>query len=92
MKFKVSTKDVFAKSAIIAEVSEALVSKSSYGCLASDYWDILPKDSAQDHSSQPPNKRILLPAQVRLSVDLFVLVDFFLLLFCYIARFRSNIC
>ncbi|XP_047946943.1 DNA-directed RNA polymerase IV subunit 1 [Salvia hispanica] len=64
MKFKVSTKDVFAKSAIIAEVSEALVSKSSYGCLASDYWDILPKDSAQDHSSQPPNKRILLPAQV----------------------------
>ncbi|KAL1547569.1 DNA-directed RNA polymerase [Salvia divinorum] len=64
MKFKVSTKDVFAKSAIIAEVSEALVSKSSYGCLASDYWDILPKDSAQDHSSQPPNKRVLLPAQV----------------------------
>ncbi|XP_057811820.1 DNA-directed RNA polymerase IV subunit 1 [Salvia miltiorrhiza] len=64
MKFKVSSKDVFAKTAIIAEVSEALVSKSSQGCLASDYWDILPKDSAQEHSTLPPNKRVLLPAQV----------------------------
>lgn len=64
MKFKVSAKDVFAKSAIIAEVSESLVSKSSYGGLASDYWDILPEDSAQEHSSLPSNKRVLLPAQV----------------------------
>lgn len=72
MKFKVSAKDVFAKSAIIAEVSESLVSKSSYGGLASDYWDILPKDSTQEHSSLPvpSNKRVLLPAQVRMSIDL----------------------
>ncbi|KAH6759605.1 hypothetical protein C2S52_022863 [Perilla frutescens var. hirtella] len=64
MKFKVSSKDVFAKSAIIAEVSEALLSKSSNGSLASDYWDILPKDSSQEQSSLPSNKRVLMPAQV----------------------------
>lgn len=75
MKFKVSAKDVFAKSAIIAEVSESLVSKSSYGSLASDYWDILPEDSAQEHSSLPSNKRVLLPAQVRMSIALFAWVD-----------------
>lgn len=75
MKFKVSSKDVFAKSAIIAEVSEMSVSKCSYGVLASDYWDVLPKDSAQENITLPANKRVLLPAQVRFSTALFVWVD-----------------
>lgn len=64
MKFKVASKDVLAKSAIIAEVSESLVSNSSNGGLASDYWDILPKDSVEEPSSLPSNKRVLFPAQV----------------------------
>lgn len=88
MKFKVSSKDVFAKSAIIAEVGETSVSKCSDGVLASDYWDVLPKDSAQETSSLPANKRVLLPAQVRSSIALFCLDGFmmsFLLLLSFIA-------
>ncbi|KAK4435256.1 DNA-directed RNA polymerase IV subunit [Sesamum alatum] len=64
MKFKVSSKDVFAKTAIIAEVNEALLNKNSDRGLAPDYWDVIPKDSAQEYSGLPSNKRVLLPAQV----------------------------
>ncbi|KAL6550065.1 hypothetical protein OROMI_020553 [Orobanche minor] len=64
MKFRVSSKDVFAKSAIIVEVHEKFVDKSSDFDLASDYWDVIPKDSAQAHDGLPPNKRVLSPAQV----------------------------
>ncbi|KAL0393468.1 UNVERIFIED_CONTAM: DNA-directed RNA polymerase IV subunit, partial [Sesamum latifolium] len=64
MKFKVSSKDVFAKTAIIAEVNETLLNKNSDRGLAPDYWDVIPKDSAQEFSGLPANKRVLLPAQV----------------------------
>ncbi|KAL7160206.1 hypothetical protein ABFS83_01G078000 [Erythranthe nasuta] len=64
MTFRVSSKDVFAKSAIIAEVKEILVNKCSSGNLAYDYWDVIPKDSAVEHAVLPPNRRVLLPAQV----------------------------
>ncbi|KAK6158123.1 hypothetical protein DH2020_005437 [Rehmannia glutinosa] len=64
MKFKVSSKDVFAKTAIIAEVHEMFVNKSSDWVLASDYWDIIPKDPSQAHEGLPANKRVLSPAQV----------------------------
>ncbi|PIN05615.1 DNA-directed RNA polymerase [Handroanthus impetiginosus] len=64
MKFKVSTKDVFAKTAIIAEVHETLVNKIPEKVLASDYWDIIPKDSAEEQGGLPSNRRILSPAQV----------------------------
>lgn len=64
MTFRVSTKDVFAKTAIIAEVSDTLVNKTSTGGLASDYWDIIPKDSASESTSLPSNRRVLLPSQV----------------------------
>ncbi|KAK6137568.1 hypothetical protein DH2020_028688 [Rehmannia glutinosa] len=65
MKFKVSSKDVFAKTAIIAEVHEMFVNKSSDWVLASDYWDIIPKDPSQAHEGLPANKRVLSPAQIR---------------------------
>ncbi|KAL3647224.1 hypothetical protein CASFOL_008192 [Castilleja foliolosa] len=64
MKFRVSSKDVFAKSAIIVEVQEKFVDKSSDLELASDYWDVIPKDTTQVHNDLPPNKRVLSPAQV----------------------------
>ncbi|GFP97753.1 DNA-directed RNA polymerase iv subunit 1 [Phtheirospermum japonicum] len=64
MKFRVSSKDVFAKSAIIVEVQEKFVDKSSDLELASDYWDVIPKDTAQVHNGLPLNKRVLSPAQV----------------------------
>lgn len=65
MKFKVTSKDVFAKSAISAEVSERSSSnRSSNGSMASDYWDIIPSDSQQDLTNLGSNKRLLSHAQV----------------------------
>ncbi|CAA0820535.1 DNA-directed RNA polymerase IV subunit 1 [Striga hermonthica] len=64
MKFRISSKHVFAKSAIIAEVHEKFVDKNSGFSLASDYWDVIPKDIDQAHDKLPPNKRVLSPAQV----------------------------
>ncbi|GER30555.1 DNA-directed RNA polymerase [Striga asiatica] len=64
MKFRISSKHVFAKSAIIAEVHEKFVDKNSGFSLPSDYWDVIPKDIDQVHDKLPPNKRVLSPAQV----------------------------
>ncbi|XP_059661700.1 DNA-directed RNA polymerase IV subunit 1 [Cornus florida] len=68
MKFKVSMKDMFGKTAIIAEVNENLLkkvrSRGSREVLASDYWDIIPKDAQQEESLLKPNKRVLSHAQV----------------------------
>ncbi|KAL3818123.1 hypothetical protein ACJIZ3_004028 [Penstemon smallii] len=63
MKFKVSSKDVFAKTAIIAEIDEKSKNKN-HRVLASDYWDIIPKDPEQEGSGLQSNRRVLLPAQV----------------------------
>lgn len=64
-KFKVSTKELFKKTAIIAEVSESkkLRNKSSRGVLPSDYWNFIPKDPQEENSSRP-NIRVLSHAQV----------------------------
>ncbi|CAK9173084.1 unnamed protein product [Ilex paraguariensis] len=68
MRFKVSSNDMFAKTAIIAEVREQLPkkfrNKSFGGGVASDYWDIIPHDGQQDESFLKPNKRVLSHAQV----------------------------
>ncbi|PSR91523.1 DNA-directed RNA polymerase IV subunit like [Actinidia chinensis var. chinensis] len=68
MNFKVSSNDVFGKTAIIVEVKERFSKKSenrsSGEVLASDYWDIIPKDVQQEESSMKPNRRILSHAQV----------------------------
>ncbi|XP_075476606.1 DNA-directed RNA polymerase IV subunit 1 isoform X1 [Primulina tabacum] len=63
MVFKVSSKDVFAKTAIIAEVNEKLGNTSCFEGLPFDYWDIIPKDSTHEQVLQP-NRRILSPAQI----------------------------
>lgn len=78
MKFKVSTKDVFSRSAIIAEVSEALLNDSSFGGLASDYWDVFPKDSHEENNGSSKNRIVLSPSQVRFSIS-FLLCTYMLM-------------
>lgn len=68
MIFKVSSDDVFGKTAIIVEVVEKVLrkspNKSSGENLAADYWDIIPRDVQLDESSMKPTKRVLSHAQV----------------------------
>ncbi|KAM7525683.1 hypothetical protein LguiA_015585 [Lonicera macranthoides] len=65
MKFKVSSKDLFGKTAIIAEANETFYKRSrNRGGMACDYWDCIPRDAQQDESSLRPNKRVLSHAQV----------------------------
>lgn len=68
MIFKVSSNDVFGKTAIIVEVVEKVLRKSpnkgSGENLAADYWDIIPRDVQLDESSMKPTKRVLSHAQV----------------------------
>ncbi|XP_057977974.1 DNA-directed RNA polymerase IV subunit 1 isoform X2 [Malania oleifera] len=68
MKFRVSSKDLFRRTAITAEVSEKLPkkfrNKNLRGVLPADYWDFIPKDPQQQESSLKSNKRVLSHAQV----------------------------
>ncbi|KAA8522336.1 hypothetical protein F0562_013303 [Nyssa sinensis] len=68
MKFKVCSKDMFGRTAITVEVIEKLSkkggNKSSREMIASDYWDIIPKDAQQEESVLKPTKRVLSHAQV----------------------------
>ncbi|GKV23049.1 hypothetical protein SLEP1_g32834 [Rubroshorea leprosula] len=67
MKFKVSSNDLFEKSAIIVEVSENHFSKyqkRGRKALAADYWDFVPKDEQLDENCIKPTRRILSHAQV----------------------------
>ncbi|XAR55026.1 DNA-directed RNA polymerase [Bertholletia excelsa] len=68
MKFKVSSKDVFGKTAIIVEIKETPTkksqTKSSRDGLALDYWDFVPKDAQLDESTKTPTSRVLSHAQV----------------------------
>ncbi|KVH95462.1 Aspartate decarboxylase-like domain-containing protein [Cynara cardunculus var. scolymus] len=63
MKFKVSTKDVFGKTAIIAETrsSGRLNSDKS---LPPGYWDFVPNDPQQEEAFSTFNRRVLTHAQV----------------------------
>ncbi|KAM3749151.1 hypothetical protein ACB098_05G160900 [Castanea mollissima] len=76
VKFKVSTNELFKKSAIIVEVNERLPKKSqteSLRSLPADFWDFIPKDDNQEESNLKPNRRVLSHAQVHYllkSVDL----------------------
>lgn len=72
MRFKVSRRDKFRKTAIIAEVNEKLSKK--FG-LASDYWDIIPYDKQTESfdtsdESLKSNMRVLSHAQVVFQVNL----------------------
>lgn len=70
MKFKVSSKEIFRKTAIIAEIRETLSKKPQKGfkkILAADYWDIFPKDEQEEEeeTNAKPNRRVLSHSQVR---------------------------
>ncbi|KAL5554870.1 hypothetical protein UlMin_037106 [Ulmus minor] len=60
MKFKVSTDDIFKKSAIIVEVNENRLR----GALPADYWNFIPPDPQLEESFMKPHKRVLSHAQV----------------------------
>ena len=65
MKFKVSSKELFRRSAIIAEVNEKLLKqKKRLRSLPADFWDFIPKDEQQEESCLKPNRRVLSHAQV----------------------------
>ena len=67
MKFKVSSKELFRRSAIIAEVNEKLLKqKKRLRSLPADFWDFIPKDEQQEESCLKPNRRVLSHAQVTL--------------------------
>ncbi|KAI3693588.1 hypothetical protein L1987_76535 [Smallanthus sonchifolius] len=63
LKFKVSTKDVFGKTAIIVESkgSKKLVSDKS---LPRDYWDFIPEDPQQEVAFSAFNRKVLTHGQV----------------------------
>ncbi|CAH2048096.1 unnamed protein product [Thlaspi arvense] len=67
MKFRVSNKEVFRRSAIVCEVSEEnllKLKKRGLSALPSDYWSFLPEDPNIDQSSLKPARRILTHPQV----------------------------
>ncbi|KAE9613175.1 putative DNA-directed RNA polymerase [Lupinus albus] len=65
MKFRVSSYDLYRRTAIIAEVNDKAPKKKSFGLgLPDDYWDIIPVDAQQEESCIKSNRRVLSPAQV----------------------------
>lgn len=70
MKFKVSSKELFRRTAIVVEIDEKfrgkLHKKLGKRDLPSDYWDFIPIDEEQEESCLKPNKRVLTHAQVLL--------------------------
>ncbi|KAK8584261.1 hypothetical protein V6N12_068507 [Hibiscus sabdariffa] len=68
MRFKITSKELFRKSAIMVEVSEnslMKVRKRGRQALPADYWDFIPKDQQQDDGFLRPLRRVLSHSQVR---------------------------
>ncbi|KAJ7944858.1 DNA-directed RNA polymerase subunit [Quillaja saponaria] len=66
MRFKISSTDIFKRTAIIVEIVEKLPkkSKSFKEVLPADYWDCIPRDQQLVESSLRSNRRVLSHAQV----------------------------
>lgn len=68
MKFKVSSKDHFRRTAIIVEIDDSfrrnVQKKLNRKTWPTDYWDFIPKDLEQEESCQKQDKRVLSHAQV----------------------------
>lgn len=64
IKFKVSKKEVFDKTAIIAEVDESNSQKKPGEVLAADFWDIVPNDTQVTETLTKPSRRVFSHAQV----------------------------
>ncbi|KAK1374781.1 DNA-directed RNA polymerase [Heracleum sosnowskyi] len=60
--FKVSSKEIFGTTAILAKISERDLLRTE--AIASDYWNFLPKDAQQEGNALKPNERILSHLQV----------------------------
>lgn len=76
VKFKVTSDDMFGKTAIIAEVKEKFSRKSRNMSfrrgLAFDFWDFIPNEPQAEENSLQPKKRVLSHAQVTFTRTLFV--------------------
>lgn len=66
MKFRVSSYDLFKKSAIVVEVNENAVKsqKRRPRGLPDDYWDFIAVDEQLEESYKKSNRRVLSHAQV----------------------------
>ncbi|XVE64910.1 hypothetical protein DITRI_Ditri07aG0140000 [Diplodiscus trichospermus] len=67
MAFKISSKDLFRKSAVVVEVSESSlmkVRKRGRQALSADYWDFIPKDQQREEGFMRPGRRVLSQTQV----------------------------
>ncbi|KAK7252639.1 hypothetical protein RIF29_36728 [Crotalaria pallida] len=65
MKFRVSSNDLYRRTAIIAEITDKAPKKKSFGLgLPDDYWDVIPADAQQDESCTKSNRRVLSPSQI----------------------------
>nr|KYP67245.1 DNA-directed RNA polymerase II subunit RPB1 [Cajanus cajan] len=63
MKFRVSSNDLFRRTAIIVEANDKASKKRTLGRgLPADYWDFIPYDAQQEESYV--NRRVLSPGQV----------------------------
>ncbi|GAV79426.1 RNA_pol_Rpb1_2 domain-containing protein/RNA_pol_Rpb1_3 domain-containing protein/RNA_pol_Rpb1_1 domain-containing protein/RNA_pol_Rpb1_4 domain-containing protein/DUF3223 domain-containing protein, partial [Cephalotus follicularis] len=69
MKFKVSSNDVFKKTAIVVEIIEKRKNKKGILLPPSDFWDFIPKDPQHEENVTKPNRRILSHAQVHHLLD-----------------------
>ncbi|KDO63580.1 hypothetical protein CISIN_1g0005252mg, partial [Citrus sinensis] len=57
MRFKLSSKDLSGKTAIIVEIDEKLSKKNKK--LPDDYWGFIPFDAQQEENSVKPNRKVL---------------------------------
>lgn len=66
MKFKVSSNNLFRRTAIVVEIKErGLKSKRNLRkSVPDDYWNFIPSDGQQEDSCVKSNRRVLSPAQV----------------------------
>lgn len=62
MRFKLSSKDLSGKTAIIVEIDEKPSKKNKK--LPDDYWGFIPFDAQQEENSVKPNRKVLSCKQV----------------------------
>ena len=96
MKFRVSSNDLFRRTAIVVEINErASKAKKILGRrLPADYWDFIPTDAQQEESCIKSNRRVLSPTQVALPTFTYLLQ--FCIVFIWILQmftvFKFNLC
>lgn len=88
-KFKVSSKELFRRTAIVVEIDEKfrgkLHKKLGKRILPSDYWDFIPIDEEQEENSLKPNRRVLTHAQVLYLISFYFARMLALLFFIFLS-------